>query len=138
MADTTKDSKSAHLEKAGQSEQKNEKSIKDDKEDKGSFWKKLSGVAEKGMASLKAGVEKIAHFTSSSAKLAKLKVEIHNLENEREKLKFEAGQKLWQLYKDQKLSEVESAFTGEFKKMAELRKQVAAKEKQAEKISLVE
>ncbi len=107
-------------------------------ESKSEFWGKVSGTAGKGLESLKKGVEKVTHFAGSSAKLAKLKLEIHNLKIESESLSSQAGEKLWKMSKEKRLEKLETTFATEFKKMAGLQKQIHMTEKQVTKTALVE
>lgn len=99
---------------------------------------KLSETAPKVKEAVATGAEKVAYAVGETAKLAKLKMETHNLKNERSRLHRDAGKKLWDLQKEQRLSEAQSAFAEEFKKMEALQAQIAAKEKEAEAISLIE
>ncbi|NIR46892.1 hypothetical protein GWO43_00205 [candidate division KSB1 bacterium] len=102
------------------------------------FFDKVGDVAQKGVELSKRGAQKLFHFTGSATKLSKLKVEIHNLETQCEKQYLEAGKKLWQMYKDGKLGELKSKFDPEFQKVEGFKKQITEKEKESEKISLVE
>lgn len=135
---TSEKEKDGKMKEAAKTAVDSTKPIEDTQKEKSDFWENISEVTGKGTELFKMGVEKVGHFTSSSAKFAKLKVEIHNLKNEQEKLNLEAGQKLWQMFKDNKLSNVEAAFSNTFKEMDILRKQIATKEKQVAKISLIE
>lgn len=102
------------------------------------FMSRVRGTVEKGVAALKTGTQKITQFTGGAAKLAKLKLEIHNLQSELDNLYLEAGRKLWQMHKEKKLGEAKNAFAGQFEKYQELKQQIAAKEQEAGGISLLE
>lgn len=129
------DTAAATLEKTGEAAQKTAETVK---EGASVVGEKVSEVASKGMEALKTGAKKVSHFTGEASKLAKLKVEIHNLKSARDRLFLEAGTKLWHLRQGKKLADVQTAFSEEFQRMAELQAQIMVKEKEAESISLTE
>jgi len=114
-----------------------EKSTNKTTEDR-SFQEKVTVVSNKVGETIKTGAQKVFRFTGSATKLSKLKVEVHNLQNQVEKIQLETGKKLWEMHKQNKLGEMDSAFDVEFKRIENLQKQIADKEKDAESISLVE
>lgn len=69
---------------------------------------KVSEFAAIGLEALKTGAQKATQVASDTSRLAKLKVDIHNLETERQKLHVEAGRKLWQLHSTGRLNEAET------------------------------
>jgi len=93
-------------------------------------------ATEKGEKLMKSGAAAVGDFTVQTANHAKLKLEIHHLHNNLEKLYQESGQKLWRLQKEGKLSDIKAAFAEDFKRMAEteetLRKKEARVEEKAE------
>lgn len=97
---------------------------------------KISEVADKGMDVLKDVFEKVKDFSTDAAELTKLKVEISNYKNDRKKMYQAMGEKLWDLKKSKKFSEIETTFDEEFEKIKTLEKKIAQKEKEASKISL--
>ena len=129
MAETKKVKKS--LDKTVKSEGQKEKPGKGLKD-------KIRNLSEKGLDALKKSSEKIAHFTSSGTKLAKIKLDIHNLENECNKLNCAVGKRLWQKQKENKLEDIAALFANDFKTMNSLRNKISALQEQADKISLVE
>jgi hypothetical protein len=97
---------------------------------------KLSEAADKGVMALKEVFERVKDFSSDAAELTKLKIEIRNLKSDREKLYASMGKKLWDMKKEDKFRNVQSAFSEDFAKLEKFADKIAEKEKQAEKISL--
>ena len=97
---------------------------------------KLSEAADKGVMALKEVFERVKDFSSDAAELTKLKIEIRNLRSDREKLYASMGKKLWDMKKEDKFRNVQSAFTEDFAKLEKFADKIAEKEKQAGKISL--
>jgi uncharacterized protein Yka (UPF0111/DUF47 family) len=97
---------------------------------------KLSEAADKGVMALKEVFERVKDFSSDAAELTKLKIEIRNLKSDREKLYASMGKKLWDMKKEDKFRNVQSAFSEDFTKLEEFADKIADKEKQAGKISL--
>lgn len=85
-------------------------------------------VTEKGEKMVKSGAAAVGDFTVQTAHHAKLKLEIHNLHNNLEKLYQEAGQKLWQLQKRGELNNLKEAFSEDFKRMAAIEEALQKKE----------
>lgn len=108
------------------------------KEGAAAVAEKVSETVPKVKEAIATGAEKIAYTVGEASQLAKLKMETHNLKSERARLHRDAGKKLWDLQKQRRLSEAQVAFAEEFKMMEALQAQIAAKEKEAEAISLVE
>lgn len=102
------------------------------------FRDKVGDFANKGLQVLKTGAQKITHFTGSATKLSKLKLEIHQLQGRCDEIYHDVGKRLWQMHKDNKDDDVSSVFVEQLKEMADLQKQIAAKDQQVEKISLTE
>lgn len=102
------------------------------------FQEKVARISEKVGDAVKKGSERVAKFTGSATRLSRLKMEIHNLRNQLHKVHLESGKKLWQMHQENKLSEIDTAFSEEFAQIADLEKQIRTKEKEAEAISLVE
>jgi len=102
------------------------------------FQERVNKLSAKVGEAIKKGSQRVAKFTGSATRLSKLKVDIHNLHNQVEKVHLENGQKLWQLHHNKKLGEIDNNFSDEFKKIEDLEKQIKTKEKEAEAISLVE
>lgn len=136
------DNKNSKEQAASDEDLKEETTVKEPEEknskDKRDFKDKVSDYANKSLQVLKIGVQKLAHFTGSATKLSKLKVEIHTLQTNCDKIYLDVGKKLWQLHKDDKLRELGTAFEEEFKKIEDFHQQITAKQKEADKISLTE
>ncbi len=97
---------------------------------------KLSEATDKGMHVAKDVAKRVRHFAGEATGLTKLKIEMHKLKSARDKLLFEMGKKLGNLYNSKKLKDVESIFTDDFKKLEALEADIAKKEKGVAKISL--
>lgn len=102
------------------------------------FQEKVNKLSTKVGEAIKKGSQRVAKFTGSATRLSKLKVDIHNLHNQIEKVHLENGKKLWQMHHDKKLGEFENNFSEEFKQIENLEKQIKTKEKEVEAISLIE
>lgn len=96
---------------------------------------KLSTMAEKVFESMKIGVQKLSDFASDSSQVAKIKFEILNLNSDRKSLLREVGQKLWKLHKDKSLQNIEEKFKLEFKKIEDLERKIALKEKEVQTVA---
>jgi septal ring factor EnvC (AmiA/AmiB activator) len=97
---------------------------------------KLTEATDKGVHVAKDIAERVRHFASEATELTKLKVEIHKLKNARDKLLFEIGEKFVELYKNQKLANIESTFTNDLTQLEYIKSQIVIKEKAVKKISL--
>jgi len=102
------------------------------------FQERVARISEKVGEAVKRGSRRVAKFTGSATKLSKLKMDIHNLQNQLDKVRLQSGKKLWQMHQDNKLGQLDNKFSQEFDQIADLEKQIRTKEKEAEAISLVE
>jgi hypothetical protein len=96
---------------------------------------RLNMIAQKAYDAVKDGVQKLSDFASEGSQVAKMKFEILNLSSDRKSLLRDVGQKLWKLHKDKSLQNIDEKFKKEFAKIAELEKQIAAKEKEMHTVS---
>jgi hypothetical protein len=103
--------------------------------DEDNLGERLSVIAQKAYDAVKDGVQKLSDFASEGSQVAKMKFEILNLSSDRKSLLRDVGQKLWKLHKDKSLINIEEKFKKEFDKIAELEKQIAAKEKEMHAVS---
>jgi hypothetical protein len=94
--------------------------------------KSATPIVKKAVAS---GFEKAVHLTGEAAKLAKLKVEMAVLNNEKEKLQQELGNELWILYQQKRLDTVQQDLAEWFGKMEELEGRIAAKDAEIKAVS---
>lgn len=94
------------------------------------FLDKVSGVAQKGVEAIKTGVEKAGQAAEDTAKLARLKLEMHKLSNEQNDLYVKAGTRIWTLKKANKADDLAKQLSGEIKQSHELQKQIAEMEKE--------
>jgi hypothetical protein len=97
---------------------------------------KLSEATDKGVIVAKDIAERVRHFASEATELTKLKIEIQKLKNARDQRIAAIGEKLVGLRKAKKLTNIESAFREDFKKLEEIKLSLAEKEKAVRKISL--
>ena len=119
-----------------QKEEPKEKEFETTEEKLRKMGDKLSEAADKGVMALKEVFDRVKDFSSDAAELTKLKIEIRNLKTDREKLYASMGMRLWEMKKEDKFRNVQSAFNEDFTKLEDFEDKIAKKEKQAEKISL--
>ena len=100
--------------------------------------KKVANNAGKAFDAVKKGAEKVSDISQSATSLAKFKYETVKLNNELEKLYLKTGEKLWQLKKLNKLSDVEKDLSEEFLQFEPLQKQIAENEKKIAETPLFE
>ncbi len=97
---------------------------------------RFSEATDKGILVAKEMAGKVRHFAVEATELTKLKIEIHKLKNVWDRLFVETGEKLWDLYRTQDLSDVEDKFSDDFKTLQTLEADIAEKERELKKISL--
>jgi hypothetical protein len=97
---------------------------------------RLSEAADKGVDVLKEVFEKVKDFSVDAAELTRLKVDIHRLKGDRERILTVMGEKLWELRDSEKLGELRTLFEEDFKKLKSLNDEIEMKENTASKISL--
>ena len=102
----------------------------------GGLWEKVEHIAEKSLEAIKTGADKISHVATETTKLSKLKLEIHNIHKQIDKIQTELGKTLWKMQRNNELQNVESAFADEFKKLGDLEKQIEIRLRQVQQISL--
>lgn len=103
--------------------------------DEDNIGDRLSAIAQKAYDAVKDGVNKLSDLASEGSQVAKIKFEILNLSSDRKSLLRDVGQKLWKLHKEKSLVNIDEKFKKEFDKIAELEKQIAAKEKEMQAVS---
>jgi hypothetical protein len=101
-------------------------------------FEKVSKTAVKAYKILKTGAEKASNISESAIRLTKLKYEAGKLKNEQDKLFLEAGKKVWNLHKLDKLSQVESDLSDDLLRLIFLQNKITANEKEIEGSSLFE
>ena len=79
---------------------------------------------------------KVKDFSVDATELTRLKVEIHRLKGDRDRMFTVMGEKLWEFKDSDKIAELKVLFGEDFKKVEQLNKDIEAKEKLASKISL--
>ncbi len=96
---------------------------------------KLSEAADKGVHAIKEVAEKIHQFAGEATDLTKLKIELHNLQKEREKFLILMGEQLRNLHKSNKLRNIQTKFKYDFKKIDEIETSIAEKEKEVSRLA---
>lgn len=96
----------------------------------------LSEATDKGVNTIREVTEKIHHFASEATELTKLKIELHNLQKEREKFLLLMGEQLRNLHKSDKVRNIQKKFKYDFQKLDELEAGIAEKEKELSRHSL--
>ena len=97
---------------------------------------RLSEAADKGVETLREVFGKVRDFSVDAAELTRLKVEIHRLKSDRDRMLTVMGEKLWELRESDKMKGLKTIFEDDFKKLEDLIKDIEKKEKTASKISL--
>jgi len=97
---------------------------------------KIHEATDKGMHLAKEIAEDVQQFARDATNLTKVKIELHNLKSEKEKLYSLMGQHLSNLYKEKKLTKIATRFRDDFKKLNELESAIEQKEQEAAGISL--
>jgi hypothetical protein len=81
------------------------------------------------------GLDKVVHLTGEAARLAKLKVEMAVLDNEKENLLQKLGGELWNLYQQKRLNAVEQDLSEWFGKMEDLNGRIESKNAEIKGVS---
>jgi len=97
---------------------------------------RLSEVADRGVDVLREVFGKVKDFSVDAAELTRLKVDIHRLKADRDRMYIVMGEKLWELKDSKKLGELKTLFEGDFHKLETLNAEIKEKEKLSSKISL--
>jgi hypothetical protein len=97
---------------------------------------KLHDATDKGIHVVKEIAEEVHRFSHDATELTKLKIEIHHLKSEHNKLLKLMGERLRNLHKANMLRDIHSKFSYDFQKLDELEENLARKEKEAEGFSL--
>ena len=85
---------------------------------------------------LESGVGKVMHMTGEAARLAKLKVEIAALRNEKAKLLEQLGGEVWHLHQQKRLNAVERDLAEVLRKLEELTDRIRGKESEIGELSI--
>ncbi len=96
----------------------------------------ISEATDKGVNTIREVTEKIHHFASEATELTKLKIELHNMQKEREKFLLLMGEQLRNLHKSGKVRNINKKFQYDFQKLDEIEAGIAEKEKEVSKHSL--
>jgi hypothetical protein len=97
---------------------------------------KIHEATDKGIHVAHDIAEDVHKFAKNASELTKLKIDLHNLKEEKQKLYALMGEQLRNLYKTDKLSRIKSRMKSDFIRLDELESLITEKEKLASKISL--
>lgn len=97
---------------------------------------KIHEATDKGVHLAKEIAEDVQKFARDATNLTKVKIELHGLKAEKERLYSLMGQHLCNLYKEKKLTKIATRFRDDFKKLTELESAIEEKEQEAAGISL--
>jgi hypothetical protein len=99
---------------------------------------KIHEATDKGVHIVKDIADHVQKFANNATELTKLKIELHNLKNERTKLYTLMGEQLRNLYISKKLTKIKTRFQEDFKRLDELEAAISEKEKLSSGISISE
>lgn len=99
---------------------------------------KLEEAAQKGIEVLKVGSDKATHFANEATHLARLKLDLRSLKEERNRVFRRIGEEVWKAHQENRLAKLKGLFTEELRNLDSLKEKIEAIEKEIEKISLVE
>ena len=97
--------------------------------------KKIISTKDKEKLLLKDITEKVRNFANQATQLTKLKIELHNLNEEHENLLKLMGDNLWNMHKANKVTNIKSKFKYDFKRLEEVESEIADKEKTASEVT---
>jgi len=97
---------------------------------------KIHEATDKGIHVAHEITEDVNRFAKNATELTKLKIDLHNLKEEKEKLFSLMGEQLRNLYKTDKLSRIKSRMKADFIRLDKLESLIDEKEKLASRISL--
>jgi hypothetical protein len=106
------------------------------KEELRKLGEKIHEATDKGVHLARDIAEDVQKFARDATNLTKVKIELHNLREEKENLYSLMGQHLINLYREKKLTKIATRFKDDFKKLGELESAIAEKEKEAAGIKL--
>lgn len=108
---------------------------KSTKNDLKKLGEQIHETTDKSVLAAKEIAEDVRNFARNATSLTKLKIELHTLKAEREKLYSRMGKKLGSLYRAKKLTGIQTKLKKDFKKLSELDSAIRKNEKLAAKIS---
>ncbi|HQU73515.1 MAG: hypothetical protein KDI06_10645 [Calditrichaeota bacterium] len=100
------------------------------------FTGKLNEVAQKSFSVLKTSVDQVTHFAAGAKKMGELKLELHHLKSDRDKLLRTIGLRTWRLYQDGALATLAEKFAPEFERLEALEKRIVETEQRVQAVSL--
>jgi hypothetical protein len=86
-------------------------------------------ATDKGIHVVKEIAEEVQRFAKDKTELTRIKIELHNLKAERDKLYALMGEQLRNLYKAQKLPNIKKRFKADFARLDELEKAIEEHER---------
>lgn len=99
------------------------------------FARKANEAARRGYEALKKGTSRVGDFAGDTARAARLRAEIYGLERTRRKIHRQEGEKLWRLHRENKLGDLEQAFSEELKMNEDLEAKLEAKKREIDAMS---
>ena len=106
------------------------------KEELAKLGDKIHEASDKGIHLAHEIAEDVHKFATNATELTKLKIDLHNLKEEKQKLYALMGEQLRNLYKTGKLSYIKTRMKEDFIRLDELESLIAEKEKLSSRISL--
>ena len=97
---------------------------------------KIHEATDRGVSVVKEIADEVQRFAKDKTELTRLKIDLHNLRAEREKLYTLMGEQLVNLYKAKKLSNLKTRLKADFARYDELQSFIDEKEKLAAKLSV--
>ena len=92
---------------------------------------KIHEAADRGVHIVKDIAEEVQRYAKDATERTRIKIELHNLKAERDKLYTLMGEQLRNLYKSKKLTNMSRRFKEDFKRLDELEKAINEHEKLA-------
>ncbi|GEM_PF-4531864 len=96
---------------------------------------RLSEAADKGVHAIREAAGRIHQFAGEATELTRLKIELHNLQKEREKFLLLMGEQLRNLYKSNRLRNIKEKLKYDFQKVDEIEEAIAEKEREAARLA---
>jgi hypothetical protein len=105
--------------------------VKTTKDELKKLGEKIHEATDKGVHVVKEIAEEVHHYAKDKTELTRLRIELHNMKEERDNLYSLIGQQLRNMYKSNRLSYVKKKFKTEFDRLDELDREIGEHEKHA-------
>ncbi len=96
---------------------------------------RIHEAADRGVHIVKDIAEEVHRYAKDATERTRIKIELHNLKAERDKLYTLMGEQIRNLYKSKKLTNINRRFKADFKKLDDLEKAINEHEKKAAELS---